>query len=798
MRPLNASDRVEDAQVEDALDAPLRRGVELARLALVASLGGFARGYDAVVAATAVAQARDEFSAGRWLDYTAPGVAALGALAGAAFGGVASDAFGRKRVAFVCDALFIAGACLALSAPGALTLALARLVAGLASGASAANAPAFLLELAPRNIRGGVVAADAAAAAAGALAARILAPRDADDGSLWRVSLGATAIPAAVQAAGMFWVPESPAWLANKGLRRQARAVARRAGVSPADLETPARGPPRVPGAGYGVSGVSGVSGDGDDGSVGLMPGANDDDDSEMSRDESDEDEFRVEVGTRTSAAPSGVFDASSVASVALDAVAGGFGASSHRKAGERSSARASVAAARRVSARRGSVSGRGREPRGWFSFARRSVRSLRRVATREDLRPRLRLATAAQAAQQLVGAQALAYYGAHIAQAAGVAGKENARHIAIAVAFVCVLGSLAGAFAADALGRRPAFLGSALACAAALGALAAVFYDLERGTSAPVSEVPGGACAAAASCRECLAVACGFCAAGGADAATAPGRCLAAAADGLPANSREAVLAEERRRARLANEAPPPWSDALIHHHETRSPPPPPPPSPPPPAADAAVSSAERAPLPGFSAVTRPPAAPPPPIPPAPAPPHAKHRAHQNIVACDGNWQYESCPSRFKLGALVAYAAFFFSYHAGVAPVPWIVSAEMFPADVRGAAIGIAASAHFLLNAILAALYPVLFEALGAAVTLSMLFVCAKAAFGFAFAFVPETRGASPSEIAARVRHADPSARFPSFREQARAAREAVGEGGGASASARGRYDRVATETYA
>ena len=351
----------------------------------------------------------------------------------------------------------------------------------------------------------------------------------------------------------------------------------------------------------------------------------------------------------------------------------------------------------------------------------------------------------------------------------------------------MCVLGSLAGAFAADTLGRRLAFLGSALACAAALGALAAVFYDLERGTSAPVSEVPGGACAAAASCRECLAVACGFCAAGGADAATAPGRCLAAAADGLPANSREAVLAEERRRARAANEAPP-WSDALVHHHETRSPPPPPPPSPPP------VSSAET----GFSAVARPPAAPPPPIPPAPAPPRAKHRAHQNIVACDGNWQYESCPSRFKLGALVAYAAFFFSYHAGVAPVPWIVSAEMFPADVRGAAIGIAASAHFLLNAVLAVLYPVLFEALGAAATLSILFVCAKAAFGFAFAAAPETRDASPSEIAARVRHADPSARFLSVREQGRAAGEAVGEGGGASASARGRYDRVATETYA
>ena len=396
---------------------------------------------------------------------------------------------------------------------------------------------------------------------------------------------------------------------------------------------------------------------------------------------------------------------------------------------------------------------------------------------------PRLRLAAAAQAAQQLVVAQALAYYGAHVAQAAGVAGKENERHIAIAVAFVCVLVAR-GAFAADTLGRRPASLGQRGVRRRA-GALAAVFYDLERGTSAPVSGGARRACAAAASCRGAWRWRAGS-APWGADAATAPGRCLAAAADGLPANSRSR-LAEERRRARAANEAPP-WSDALVHHHETRSPPPPPPPSPPP------VSSAET----GFSAVARPPAAPPPPIPPAPAPPRAKHRAHQNIVACDGNWQYESCPSRFKLGALVAYAAFFFSYHAGVAPVPWIVSAEMCPADVRGAAIGIAASAHFLLNAVLAVLYPVLFEALGAAATLSILFVCAKAAFAFAFAAAPETRDASPSEIAARVRHADPSARFLSVREQGRAAGEAVGEGGGASASARGRYDRVATETYA
>jgi MFS family permease len=745
-KPLNASDRVEDAHVEDALDAPLRRGVELARLALVASLGGFARGYDAVVAATAVTQARDELVAGRWLEYAAPAVAASGALAGAAFGGVASDAFGRKRVAYACDALFVAGSCLALAAPDALTLALSRLVTGLASGASAANAPAFLMELAPKRIRGAFVAADAFAAAAGALAGRILAPRDTDTlGGLWRVSLGATAIVPAVQAVCMFWVPESPAWLANKSVARKKKRQ-RRAGFEPR----------RRYGGGYGGDGERLFS---------ATPGVKDEDDSDTSFDDEDDDD-----------------------SVSLDDAAGGSGASSLEKAGlSRLRRKQKTGVGKNKSAKRG-----------WFSFA-RLIRSLRRVSTREDLRPRLRLAVALQAAQQLVGAQALAYYGSRVAQAAGVAGMENAAHIAVAVATLCVLGCLAGAAAAETLGRRPAFLGSALACAAALGVLAAVFYDLERGTSAPVSEVPSGACAAAASCRECLFLACGFCAAGGADAATAPGRCLAVAADGLPANSLEAILAEERRRdrKRLANEAPP-WSDAFIHHHETRSPPPPPPP--PQPEADgsrvASTSDASGGLPSGFSAVARPPASPPPPIPPAPAPPRAKHRAHQNIVACDGNWQNESCPSRFKLGALVAYAAFFFSYHFGVAIVPWIISAEMFPVDVRGAAIGVAAFVHFLANALLAVLYPVMFEAMGAAVTFSVLFVCAKAAFGLAAFSTPETRDSSVSEIAVKVRHADPR-RFFSFRDS-RAAGEGARGSAAASASARGGFDRLATETYA
>ena len=89
--------------------------------------------------------------------------------------------------------------------------------------------------------------------------------------------------------------------------------------------------------------------------------------------------------------------------------------------------------------------------------------------------------------------------------------------------------------------------------------------------------------------------------------------------------------------------------------------------------------------------------------------------------------------------------------------------------------------------------------EAMGAAVTLSVLFVCAKAAFGLAAFSTPETRDASVSEIAVKVRHADPRRFFFfSFREsRAFPAGEGARGSAAASASARGGYDRLATETY-
>lgn len=140
-------------------------------------------------------------------------------------------------------------------------------------------------------------------------------------------------------------------------------------------------------------------------------------------------------------------------------------------------------------------------------------------------------------------------------------------------------------------------------------------------------------------------------------------------------------------------------------------------------------------------------------PVPPSPPPPRTRHRSHQNIVTCDGNWQYHSCPSRFGLAALAAQMLYVASFRAGVSPVPWVVAAEIFPTDVRGAAGGLAASANWSADVVVSALFPVVFKQLGGSAAFGALLLFATVAWLYAWIALPETRGLSPAEVGALMR---------------------------------------------
>ena len=94
----------------------------------------------------------------------------------------------------------------------------------------------YLSELAPRRVRGSMTSVNTVMIDVGQLVAYAVGAALAASGE-WRIMLGLSAAPAAAQAVGMVWMPESPAWLAGKGLRRQAEEIARRTSVAADEAE---------------------------------------------------------------------------------------------------------------------------------------------------------------------------------------------------------------------------------------------------------------------------------------------------------------------------------------------------------------------------------------------------------------------------------------------------------------------------------------------------------------------------------------------------------------------------------
>lgn len=150
----------------------------------------------------------------------------FGCIFGSALGGWCSDRFGRRRVLMFCAILF------ALSAVGAAVpntlsqFVAARLAGGLAIGAASVLAPLYIAEVSPAKIRGRLVSMNQMAIVSGILLAYLANWLLAFTGpSSWRWMFAVAALPAVAFFVGLFFVPESPRWLIEKGRSGEARAV---------------------------------------------------------------------------------------------------------------------------------------------------------------------------------------------------------------------------------------------------------------------------------------------------------------------------------------------------------------------------------------------------------------------------------------------------------------------------------------------------------------------------------------------------------------------------------------------
>ncbi|MCQ8239288.1 sugar porter family MFS transporter [Rhizosaccharibacter radicis] len=104
---------------------------------------------------------------------------------------------------------------------------------------------------------------------------------------------------------------------------------------------------------------------------------------------------------------------------------------------------------------------------------------------------------------------------------------------------------------------------------------------------------------------------------------------------------------------------------------------------------------------------------------------------------------------SPFRGVAILAATMLFLLFMQGfVAPVAWVILAEIFPLRIRGIGNGIAALCLWLVNFAVGLLFPSVSAALGSAGTFGLFAAFSVLGVGFAVRFVPETRGYSLEQI--------------------------------------------------
>ncbi|WP_161888404.1 sugar porter family MFS transporter [Pontibacter russatus] len=184
---------------------------------IVVALGGFLFGFDTAVISGAERAIQDVWDLDVFEHGLTVSIALFGTVIGALFGGIPSDALGRKKTLFWIGVFYFVSAVGSALATGWWAFLFFRFLGGLGVGASSVTAPLYISEIAPAKSRGRLVALFQFNVVFGILVAFLsnyliggTGPND------WRWMLGVEAFPAIGFLLGVLFVPESPRWLILK------------------------------------------------------------------------------------------------------------------------------------------------------------------------------------------------------------------------------------------------------------------------------------------------------------------------------------------------------------------------------------------------------------------------------------------------------------------------------------------------------------------------------------------------------------------------------------------------------
>lgn len=175
----------------------------------------------------------------QWQQSLTTSILSAGTFFGAIIAGDLADFIGRRMTIIAGCGIFIVGGILETASTGLNVMVGGRLVAGFGVGFISAIVILYMSEIAPRKVRGAVVAGYQFCITIGILLANcvVYATQERRDTGSYRIPIAVQFLWAIILATGLALLPESPRYFVKKGkLDRAAKALARVRG-QPVDSE---------------------------------------------------------------------------------------------------------------------------------------------------------------------------------------------------------------------------------------------------------------------------------------------------------------------------------------------------------------------------------------------------------------------------------------------------------------------------------------------------------------------------------------------------------------------------------
>ncbi len=194
----------------------------------IAAMAGLLFGFDTGIISGALLFIQKDFILSTEMKELIVSSVLFGAMLSSLLSGSLSDRLGRRQVMLIISALFIIGTLIASLAPSVTLILLGRVIIGVAIGIGSYTAPLYIAEVAPKQLRGGLVSLNQLAITIGILASYLIDFAFSDYAASWRWMFAFGLIPAVLLGLGMIFLPESPRWLIKNNLIAKATLTLQR------------------------------------------------------------------------------------------------------------------------------------------------------------------------------------------------------------------------------------------------------------------------------------------------------------------------------------------------------------------------------------------------------------------------------------------------------------------------------------------------------------------------------------------------------------------------------------------